>query len=260
MLKCTGVTGGYGKELVIRELNFSLPEKKTTTIIGPNGSGKSTLLRILTGNLKARTGTVSVGDREIKTVRAKELARMITFMPQVSKTVPGFTVRDIVGYGRFPHLKFSGKMTPHDNEIVDWAIESVGLTRYRERPANNLSGGEFQRARLAMAIAQESETIILDEPTTFLDINHQLHVLELIEKLKTGLGKTVLMVLHDINQAARYSDNIVVMKEGSIIADGSPELIITEALLKDVFSINARVFTDHCHGRYFLPDSVCQKS
>lgn len=257
LLNCSGISAGYGKEMILKSIDFQLNKGETATIIGPNGSGKSTLLRVITGNLKLRAGTVLIKDSELKSYKSKELARIITFMPQVSKTVPGFTVRDIVGYGRFPHLKFSGKLTPRDNEIIDWAIESVGLTKFRDRPVNNLSGGEFQRSRIAMAVAQESDIIIFDEPTTFLDINHQLHVLELIERLKNEMGKTILMVLHDINQAARYSDRIVVLGDGRKVDEGPPEKVITEEMLSNVFKIQARIFNDPGHGNYFLPDAVC---
>ena len=256
-LECRNLSAAYSQELIIKEIDLSITRGEIVTIIGPNGSGKSTLLKAISGNMPLAGGSVSLEGRDVKKVRPKVLARELSFMPQVFGSMPGFTVKDIVGYGRFPHLGLSGRMKPDDIEIINWAIDSVGLNDFVNRPVNNLSGGEFQRARIAMAIAQETELVILDEPTTFLDINHQLQVLDLIKRLNSEMGKTVLMVLHDINQAARFSDTIVVMDRGSKHSEGKPENILTDSILRNVFKINARIFTDENHGRYFLPDTVC---
>ncbi len=259
MIKCQSLSAGYGKNLIIKNLDLNIPKGETTAIIGPNGSGKSTILRAITGNLKLRSGEVCIKDKKLSHYKAKELAKIITFMPQVLKVIPGFTVQDIVGFGRFPHLGFRGKLTQYDREIVDWAIASVGLERYRHRPVNRLSGGEFQRSRIAMAIAQESDIILFDEPTTFLDISHQLHVLELVDKIKRDMGKTILMVLHDINQAARYADRMVVLEDGELFEQGPPAKILSQNILNNVFKIEARILDDDKHGKYFLADAVLKK-
>ncbi len=259
MIKCKSLSVGYGKNLIVKNLDLEITKGETTSIIGPNGSGKSTILRAITGNLKPRSGEVYIKDKLVKSYKSRELAKIITFMPQVLKVIPGFTVNDIVGFGRFPHLGFRGKLTQYDRDIVNWAIAAVGLERYRHRPVNRLSGGEFQRSRIAMAIAQESEIILFDEPTTFLDISHQLHILELVEKIKEEMGKTILMVLHDINQAARYSDSMVVLEDGELFEQGSPTEILSQNILNNVFKIKARILDDDEHGKYFLADTVLNK-
>ncbi|MBN2041865.1 MAG: ABC transporter ATP-binding protein [Spirochaetes bacterium] len=255
-LQCDTLSAGYGREMIINEISLTVKKGDITAIIGPNGSGKSTLLRAISGNIKNTDGKIFLNGKPVSEIRPKALARELTYMPQVLAAYPGFLVKDIVACGRFPHLGFGGRMKKEDHEKVNWAIESVGLQDYKDRTISSLSGGEFQMTRIAMAIAQETDLVILDEPTTFLDINHQLRVLGLIRKLNESMGKTILMVLHDINHASRFSHEIVVLDKGCKYTSGTPQEILTENILQNVFKINARIFTDPDHGIYCLSDSV----
>jgi len=241
----TTVSAGYGKSSdVLRDISLQIPEGAFMTLIGPNGSGKSTLLRVLAAVLRPRSGNASIDGRPLGGIPPRHLARRISFLPQQPITPPEFTVRDLVSYGRHPYLGWLGRLQRSDWSVVDWACEMTRLTDLQDRFVGTLSGGERQRAWLALSLAQQPDLLLLDEPTTFLDICYQLEILELVRRLNRTLGMTVVMVLHDLNQAARYSHRMLALKDGRLVADGPPDEVMTPAFLREVFRIDARLHRD----------------
>lgn len=248
---------GYGDKIAVHKANIKINEGEVVTIIGPNGSGKSTLIKALSRCLKLRSGSVTLDGINIDKIPTKTVAKKMAVLPQVKSVSSDITVESLVSYGRYPHLDFRNRLTKDDNEIVDWAMEKTGLTKLKDRNVMTLSGGERQRAWIAMALAQKPTVLMLDEPTTYLDISYQLEVLELVKELNQTLGITVVMVLHDLNQAARYSDNIYVLKDGHMCDYGKPNEIIKSNLLKDVFRIEADVYEDKVNQcPYFIPSKI----
>lgn len=248
---------GYGDKEILKGVNFEINDGEVVTIIGPNGSGKSTLLKAISRCLKPTKGFIYLDGQNINAMNTKKVAQSLAVLPQ-TKTVSGdVTVEELVSYGRYPHLGFGKKLQKEDREIVDWSIEKTGLQSLRKRFVATLSGGERQRAWIAMSLAQKPRTLLLDEPTTYLDISYQLEVLELVKELNKTLGLTVVMVLHDLNQAARYSDKIFVVKDGYISISGTPEEVISEGLLKNVFRIEADIYKDKVNDcPYFIPKKI----
>lgn len=248
---------GYGDKIAVHKANIKINEGEVVTIIGPNGSGKSTLIKALSRCLKLRSGSVTIDGININKIPTKTVAKKMAILPQVKSVSSDITVESLVSYGRFPHLDFKNRLTKDDHEIVDWAMEKTGLTKLKDRNVMTLSGGERQRAWIAMALAQKPQVLMLDEPTTYLDISYQLEVLELVKELNQTLGITVVMVLHDLNQAARYSDNIYVLKDGHMCDYGKPNEIMKSNLLKDVFRIEADVYEDKVNQcPYFIPSKI----
>ena len=249
MLELNNVSVAYDKQLVVNKLSCSFHRYKITTIIGPNGCGKSTLLKALTKTKSLEQGTLKLMGKCMKTYKTKELAKLIALLPQNPHTPYSLTAKQLISLGRYPFQKWGRGLTKVDMNIIKRVIQQTNLTELQHKYLHQMSGGEKQRAWIAMTLAQEPKLLILDEPTTFLDINHQYEILELVKSLNQELRITVIMVLHDINQAARYSDNIMVMKQGELIAHGEPKAIITKQLLKDVFEINANVINDEYHNK-----------
>lgn len=247
----------YGETTALEDVNIHINKGEITTIIGPNGSGKSTLIKVISRCLKPNSGTVYLNGSNIYKINTKNVAKEMAILPQVKNVSGDITVENLVSYGRYPHLNFGKRLGREDNEIIDWAIEQTGLKDFKNRFVATLSGGERQRAWISMALAQKPKILILDEPTTYLDISYQLEVLELVKELNKTLGLTVIMVLHDLNQAARYSDQIYVLKEGRIYEHGEPENIIKSTLLKDIFRIKAHVYEDKVNNcPYFIPYKI----
>ncbi len=247
---------GYNGFEVIRGIDIAVARGDFITIVGSNGCGKSTILKALSRNLKPFSGAVYMNGHKMLHMNTKEVSRNLAFLTQSPSSPPQFTVRELVSYGRFPHVSWTGTLNDRDEEIVDWAIEATALEAFQHREIATLSGGERQRGWIAMALAQEAEILLLDEPTTFLDIQHQLQVLELIKKMNREWKRTIVMVLHDLNQASRFSERLVAIKNGQIYKEGSPDEIITEDTLKDVFNIKASILFDRENEcPYFLP--VC---
>jgi iron complex transport system ATP-binding protein len=245
---------GYEGRTVIDGVDLSIEEGDMIGIVGPNGSGKSTLLRALSRNLKPLSGQVLLDGRPIERRPTKEVARRLAFLAQSPAVPSELSVLELVEHGRFPHASWSGALSSRDREAVDRALEATSLSGLRHRMMAKLSGGERQRAWIAMALAQESPILFLDEPTTFLDIRHQLQVMELVARMNRDMGKTIVMVLHDLNQAARFSRRMIALKEGRIHSDGEPEDILSPATLREVFGVDATVLRDGESGRpYFLP-------
>ncbi|MCE4049839.1 MULTISPECIES: ABC transporter ATP-binding protein [Bacillaceae] len=234
----------YGERLIVKNLDVVIPDGKITTIIGSNGCGKSTLLKAMTRIIPHQSGSVLLDGKHISKIHTKQLAKEMAILPQTPESVAGLTVGELVSYGRFPHQKGFGKLSQHDIEAIDWALESTNTKEFKDRSVDALSGGQRQRAWIAMALAQETDIIFLDEPTTYLDMAHQLEVLELLQKLNEEQGRTIVMVLHDLNQAARFADYIIAMKDGEVVKAGSPQEILTKDILRKVFQIDAEIGED----------------
>jgi iron complex transport system ATP-binding protein len=235
---------GYGERLIVKSLSIEIPDRKITTIIGPNGCGKSTLLKAITRIISHQSGSILLDGKDISKVNTKILAKQMAILPQTPESASGLTVGELVSYGRFPYQKGFGRLTKKDYEVIDWALEVTGTIDYKFRPVDALSGGQRQRVWIAMALAQETEIIFLDEPTTYLDMAHQLEVLELLQKLNYEQERTIVMVLHDLNQAARFADHIIALKDGEIVKAGNCEEVISHKVLKKVFNIDAVIGHD----------------
>lgn len=248
-LKAEHLAVGYlrGSD-VLHDVDFELRDGELTTLIGPNGCGKSTLLKVLARALPCKRGRVYFDGRPLASFKAWELARQLAFLPQSLDVPHGLSVRDLVSYGRHPHLSWTSRMTKGDWNIVDWALEQTALADMQHRDVDTLSGGERQRVWIAMSLAQSPRVLLLDEPTTFLDVCYQVDVLELVVRLNRELGITILMVLHDLNQAVRYSQRILAMGHGRIVGDGSPKEVVTPALLRELFQVEVRLLDDPYHG------------
>lgn len=247
----------YGEKLALKDINIKIGQGEIVSIIGPNGSGKSTLIKAISRCLKTSDGEILFQNRDIYSVKAREIARELAVLPQIKRSPKDLSVENLVSFGRYPHLGLGKKLSPRDKEIVEWAVEKTGLSEYSQRLLYSLSGGERQRAWIAMALAQEPKILILDEPTTYLDISFQLEILELIKILNKDLKLTVIMVLHDLNQAARYSDKIYVLNKGQIHHYGSPETTIRKNLLRDIFNIDSHIYQDQVNDcPYFIPFKI----
>ncbi|WP_456276223.1 ABC transporter ATP-binding protein [Bacillus sp. AK128] len=235
---------GYDDRLIVKDLSIDIPDKKVTTIIGSNGCGKSTLLKAMTRIIPHQAGSIILDGASISKENTKVLAKKMAILPQNPESSSGLTVGEVVSYGRFPYQKGFGRLTKKDIEVIDWALEVTGTSFFKYHPIDALSGGQRQRVWIAMALAQETEMIFLDEPTTYLDMAHQLEILELLQKLNREQERTIVMVLHDLNQAARFADFIIALKFGQIIKAGSPEEVITNDVLREVFQIDAQIGKD----------------
>ncbi|HET6547883.1 MAG TPA: ABC transporter ATP-binding protein [Solirubrobacter sp.] len=243
-LEAHDLTVGYGDRAVVAGLDLAIPRGRTTAVVGANGCGKSTLLRALARLLKPRGGTVLLEGRALAELPTRAVARRLGLLPQSPVAPEGLTVEDLVARGRHPHQGLFRRWSADDEAAVEEALAATGTTDLRDRPLDELSGGQRQRAWIALALAQQTELLLLDEPTTFLDIAHQVEVLELLD----GLGRTVVMVLHDLNQACRYADQLVALREGRLYAAGAPGDIVDEVFVRDVFGLDARVVEDPVTG------------
>ncbi|MEU3831723.1 ABC transporter ATP-binding protein [Streptomyces microflavus] len=242
-LAARGVTVGYGGRAVIDDLDVSIPPGVVTTIIGPNGCGKSTLLRTLTRLLKPAKGTVVLDGEDIGRLRTRDVAKKLGLLPQAPVAPEGLTVGDLVARGRHPHQSWLRQWSSDDAGVVERALAMTGVADLADRPVDSLSGGQRQRVWISMTLAQGTDLLLLDEPTTYLDLAHAIDVLDLVDDLHES-GCTVVMVLHDLNLATRYSDNLIVMRAGSILAQGHPRDVITAELLYEAFGLQAKVIDD----------------
>jgi len=234
----------YGSTLVVDSLDLSVPSGALTALTGPNGSGKSTILRTLSGLLKPGHGTVLLDGLSISRLSTREVAQRVGVLSQGPVAPEGLTVQDLVRQGRYPHRPLFGRWSEKDAVAFNNALALTGMTDLRERPVDQLSGGQRQRAWIAMTLAQETPILLLDEPTTFLDLAHQIEVMELASDLVRKMGKTIVAVLHDLNQAARYADHMVMLKGGRIVASAPPAKVMTAETIREVFNVNSVVMPD----------------
>lgn len=261
MIQINNLKVGYDDKIIIEDLSLEIKKGEVVSIIGPNGSGKSTLLKTMAKFLKKTSGQISILDKNIDFIKENEMAKILAMLSQQNASIEDITVRELVYYGRIPHKKWYDKRNKEDEEIIEWALKHTGMYHYRDRNLFNLSGGEKQRVWLAMALAQKTEVLFLDEPTTYLDMCYQLELMELVKEINKKFNMTIVMVLHDLNQAARYSDRIVIMKSGNIIANGSPEEVITSEIIEDVYNVRCCIKKDLYEEKpYIYPLEVCCKS
>jgi iron complex transport system ATP-binding protein len=238
----------YEDVVVATDLSIEIPDGRVSALIGPNGSGKSTLLRALSRLLKPKAGEVILDGRAIGSYATKEVARRLAILPQVLISPESITVEELVAYGRFPRRRSIGGMQEEDRRAIEWALEVTATKELRDRPVDHLSGGQRQRAWIALVLAQGTDLILLDEPTTFLDIAYQLEVLELLKHLNEAEGKTIVMVLHDINMACEYSHRLFALRDGKLIAQGDPREVLKAELIRDVFGIDAHILEHPSSG------------
>ncbi|AUH68869.1 ABC transporter ATP-binding protein [Gordonia sp. PS3] len=239
---------GYDGTTIIDGLDVTIPTGRVTTIVGPNGCGKSTLLRTLSRLLSPSAGVVILDGKDIATQKPKQVARTLGLLPQNPIAPDGLTVADLVSRGRHPHQSWYRQWSREDEVAVAEAMELTSTTELADRAVDSLSGGQRQRVWIAMTLAQQTDLVLLDEPTTYLDLAHAVDVLDLVDELRTEHGKTVVMVLHDLNLAARYSDSLVVMRSGEIVAEGSPNDVLTPELLAAAFGLESQIVTDPIGG------------
>jgi iron complex transport system ATP-binding protein len=243
-LRAERLSAGYESRVVIEELSLTLPSGKMTAIVGANGSGKSTLLKAFARILQPRAGAVFLDGDAIHATPTRELARRLSILPQGSQAPESLTVGELVSYGRYPHRRWLSVLDAEDRRIVAWALKATRMTEFADRPVNSLSGGQQQRAWIAMTLAQGAHALLLDEPTSHLDACHQLEAMELLAELNRDAGKTVVLVLHDLNLAARYADHMIAVKNGGVVAAGTPAEVMTQETLLEVFGIAADIICD----------------
>jgi iron complex transport system ATP-binding protein len=239
---------GYGERTIVDGLDLQVPAGRITAIVGANGCGKSTLLRALARLITPRAGRVILDGRTLQTRPTKEIARTLGLLPQAPVAPEGIAVADLVGRGRHPHQRMLARFSARDYEVVAQSLAATGISEFADRPVDELSGGQRQRVWIAMALAQETEILLLDEPTTFLDLAHQVEVLDLLTDLNRDRGTTIVMVLHDLNLAARYADHLFAMCDGRIVASGEPSAVVTRELIGEVFDLDALVVPDPVSG------------
>ncbi|TCP69909.1 iron complex transport system ATP-binding protein [Baia soyae] len=242
----------YGERVIIDGLDVEIPKGKITVLIGCNGCGKSTLLRSMARLLKPKTGTILLEGQAISKMATKEIAKQLAILPQGPVAPEGLTVLQLVKQGRFPYQSMLRQWSTEDEELVNKALHATGLDELRDQDVDSLSGGQRQRAWIAMTLAQNPDILLLDEPTTYLDLTHQVEVLDLLFTLNRQENRTILMVLHDLNLACRYADHLIAVKRGAIYAQGSPEDIMTPSLVRDVFQMDCKIISDPIFGTPLL--------
>ncbi|CAM2836148.1 ABC transporter ATP-binding protein [Hathewaya histolytica] len=260
MLKVNDFTIGYDNKIIVKDFNLDIEKGEIVTIIGPNGSGKSTILKSIGKLLKPMHGTAYLDEKSLWNMSNRDIAKEMACLSQHNSTPKDMTIRKIVGFGRSPHKSWFQTLDKEDEKIIDWAIEKTHLKHLENENIINISGGERQRAWIAMALAQKPKILLLDEPTTYLDINNQIEILELVKELNMKLDLTVIMVLHDLNQAAKYSSRVLVIKDGEIQAEGKPEEVLDQALIRNVYNVDMNILKDKLGERIiFIPKGVYRK-
>lgn len=244
LFRAEHLAAGYEEKTILNNINLEIPSNKMSVIIGSNGCGKSTLLKTLAKLIKPSQGEITLDGKAIRKIPPKKLAQILGVLPQSPIVPEGITVADLIGRGRFPHQSLFSGWTKKDYEAVAEAMEIMKVTEFADLDIDELSGGQRQRVWIAMALAQQTDILFLDEPTTFLDITYQVEILDLLTDLNKKYGTTIVMVLHDINLSARYADYIFAMKDGQLVSEGSPKEVITDSLINDIFGMNCVVIDD----------------
>ncbi|MDG4766050.1 ABC transporter ATP-binding protein [Solwaraspora sp. WMMD406] len=247
-LRARALRLGYGPRVVVPHLDLDIVDESVTAIVGPNGCGKSTLLRALGRLLRPAGGEVLLDGHRIQQLPTREVARRLGILPQAPSAPDGLTVADLVGRGRQPHQGWLRQWSRADEAVVAQALAWTGLAEFADHPVDTLSGGQRQRAWISMALAQGTDILLLDEPTTYLDLAHQIDVLDLVDRLHRDRGRTVVMVLHDLNLAARYARHLIAMKDGQVMASGPPGQVLTPELVEEVFGLRVMVIEDPASG------------
>lgn len=241
---CENINAGYTEKAILNNVSLRIPAGKISVLIGANGCGKSTLLRVLAGFLIPTAGQVKLDGKQLKKYSPKQVAQILAVLPQQSSTPVGLKVIDLISQGRFPHHSLFSRFSKQDESAVLEAMEMVGITELANRDVSELSGGQKQRVWIALALAQQTDIIFLDEPTTFLDMTYQVEILDLLADLNKRFGKTIVVILHDINLAARYADRLFALKDGVLIKEGAPRTVVKKDLIKEVFGLNSMIVED----------------
>ncbi|KEI07474.1 ABC transporter ATP-binding protein [Clostridium botulinum] len=261
MLKISDFTIGYNEKVIVKDFNLHVKKGEMLTIIGPNGSGKSTVLKAVGRLLKPMNGVVYLDGKLLLEMSNKEISKEMACLSQHNSAPKDMTIRKIVSFGRNPHKNWFESLNKKDEDIITWAIEKTNLTHMENKNISDISGGERQRAWIAMALAQNPKVLLLDEPTTYLDINNQIEILELVKELNKKLNLTVVMVLHDLNQAAKYSTEVLVLKDGTIKAQGKPEKILDKELIRSVYNVDMDILKNQFGEKViFIPKQVYKEN
>ena len=258
MIKLENISFSYNKKKeFIQDLSLEFKSGEITTILGPNGSGKSTLLHMMSTYLKPKSGKIYLGDKDLGKLKQKEIAKYISCVYQENEAPDDITVRDLVSFGRNIYSNVKKEDKEENKRMIDFALKDTGIEEIQDKKVVNLSGGQKQRAFIAMSLAQNTEVLLLDEPTTYLDIYHQIEILEVVKSLNEKYNITIVMVLHDLNQAINYSHNIVIMKNGNLIKQGKATEVLNEQTIKDVYNVSGYIHKEDNEEIYFIPKKIC---
>ena len=258
MIKLENISFSYNKKKeFIQDLSLEFKSGEITTILGPNGSGKSTLLHMMSTYLKPKSGKIYLGDKDLGKLKQKEIAKYISCVYQENEAPDDITVRDLVSFGRNIYSNVKKEDKEENKRTIDFALKATGIEEIQDKKVVNLSGGQKQRAFIAMSLAQNTEVLLLDEPTTYLDIYHQIEILEVVKSLNEKYNITIVMVLHDLNQAINYSHNIVIMKNGNLIKQGKATEVLNEQTIKDVYNVSGYIHKEDNEEIYFIPKKIC---
>ena len=258
MIKLENISFSYNKKKeFIQDLSLEFKSGEVTTILGPNGSGKSTLLHMMSTYLKPKSGKIYLGDKDLGKLKQKEIAKYISCVYQENEAPDDITVRDLVSFGRNIYSNVKKEDKEENKRMIDFALKATGIEEIQDKKVVNLSGGQKQRAFIAMSLAQNTEVLLLDEPTTYLDIYHQIEILEVVKSLNEKYNITIVMVLHDLNQAINYSHNIVIMKNGNLIKQGKATEVLNEQTIKDVYNVSGYIHKEDNEEIYFIPKKIC---
>ena len=258
MIKLENISFSYNKKKeFIQDLSLEFKSGEITTILGPNGSGKSTLLHMMSTYLKPKSGKIYLGDKDLGKLKQKEIAKYISCVYQENEAPDDITVRDLVSFGRNIYSSVKKEDKEENKRMIDFALKATGIEEIQDKKVVNLSGGQKQRAFIAMSLAQNTEVLLLDEPTTYLDIYHQIEILEVVKSLNEKYNITIVMVLHDLNQAINYSHNIVIMKNGKLIKQGKSTEVLNEQTIKDVYNVSGYIHKEDNEEIYFIPKKIC---
>ena len=258
MIKLENISFSYNKKKeFIQDLSLEFKSGEITTILGPNGSGKSTLLHMMSTYLKPKSGKIYLGDKDLGKLKQKEIAKYISCVYQENEAPDDITVRDLVSFGRNIYSNVKKEDKEENKRMIEFALKARGIEEIQDKKVVNLSGGQKQRAFIAMSLAQNTEVLLLDEPTTYLDIYHQIEILEVVKSLNEKYNITIVMVLHDLNQAINYSHNIVIMKNGNLIKQGKATEVLNEQTIKDVYNVSGYIHKEDNEEIYFIPKKIC---